>query len=796
MKRILLSLCVLCACAVSAFAVTVPGTRPTNFQAYRANATTPLAPIYTASGLVSLSVDAIGTNADSGLVQVNKPVGGTVRAAYLISASTGFNSYQIPNGTVTINGTGVNWDQVILSSINSYNHLSDVTAIVKPIVDAAAAGSIDLTIGEDGVSAAIDGEILAVVFDDPSLAETRTAVIFFGAQNIAGDDFAITLADPAKPADPNYILDLSLGISYGYQEFGGAQVSLITVNDTLMTSSAGGEDDGDHANGALITVGGIGDSDANPADPTSGPVGPLYWRYDDELYSLKPFVKAGDQLINVHTINPSNDDNILFGALYVSGAAIVGEGLTLSPDNSIGPVGSTHTVTAHCVDTKGHNLGGKTVTFNVFVGPHAGANGTAVSDTSGLCSFSYTGTIAGTDSIHASMVDSKGVTQVSNTCTRTWIVPLVVGCPTNTGTVNVAYHSALTATGGTPPYMFAIAGNLPAGLSINDTTGAITGTPTAAGTTAFTALVYDATQGVDSTSCSISIAGAPSSLDCSTASVDPPMLWPPNHKFRKVCITGVKDASGKRARITVLGVTQDEPLVAKDDDFDDHHGDRDAAVQAGSSNVTQDPTSTDDGGMTVASTPATRQTSPNCAQPDNDRCPDAKVERDGSLWLRAERNGHGNGRVYVISFMAVGSKGDTCYGSVSVCVPRNFAPRCHNNCVDDGQKYNSFGPCPSRGHEDRKSSIATSVLPDHVSLSAVTAAGSVRTIVFSLPVAGDVRLSLFDVAGRHVATLVSGMQDAGVHRLDWSSTRVERGMYFARLQANGVTITKSVLVLQ
>ena len=56
----------------------------------------------------------------------------------------------------------------------------------------------------------------------------------------------------------------------------------------------------------------------------------------------------------------------------------------------------------------------------------------------------------------------------------------------------VAYSTGLSATGGTPPYTWSLAGGaLPAGLTLNSS-GTITGTPTAAGSFSFTAQVADA----------------------------------------------------------------------------------------------------------------------------------------------------------------------------------------------------------------------------------------------------------------------------------------------------------------
>jgi hypothetical protein len=59
-------------------------------------------------------------------------------------------------------------------------------------------------------------------------------------------------------------------------------------------------------------------------------------------------------------------------------------------------------------------------------------------------------------------------------------------------TVGTAYNQTLAASSGTAPYSWSIsAGALPAGLSLNATTGVISGPPTAAGTANFTVMVTD-----------------------------------------------------------------------------------------------------------------------------------------------------------------------------------------------------------------------------------------------------------------------------------------------------------------
>jgi hypothetical protein len=60
------------------------------------------------------------------------------------------------------------------------------------------------------------------------------------------------------------------------------------------------------------------------------------------------------------------------------------------------------------------------------------------------------------------------------------------------GQVGVGYSQTLTATGGTTPYSWAISvGSLPAGLSLNTSTGVISGLPKAVGTSSFTVQVTD-----------------------------------------------------------------------------------------------------------------------------------------------------------------------------------------------------------------------------------------------------------------------------------------------------------------
>jgi len=411
-----------------------------------------LAPVVTESGLVSLSLDSSGSNGGpyefrggaAGTLRVQKPAGATVRRAFLAAASSGFSDRRLNDGDVTLDGTGIGWEISTPSSISSWNHWAEVTTLVKPKIDAAAPGIVSFDVGEVGTSG-IDGEILAVIFNDPTQTTSNTVILLFGAQNIAGDTFHVALGSPVDKTDPQLAIDLSLGISFGFQDGTfTVQHSIVNVNGSRLTSLAGGQDDGQAVNGALITVGGIGDTNANPPpfDLSSGP------REDDELYNLLPFIANGDTNITVFSQNPSNDDNILFAALNLrAAAAIVGEGIVLGPSPAPdSDVGTVFTVTASVQDANGQPVVGRTVTFTVSAGPDSGVTGTATTDASGHASFTYTGAAAGMDEIHASFVDSQNHLQTSNTVLKRWIqrnFPPTAVCQDVTRAVDATCHAVV-----------------------------------------------------------------------------------------------------------------------------------------------------------------------------------------------------------------------------------------------------------------------------------------------------------------------------------------------------------------
>ena len=125
--------------------------------------------------------------------------------------------------------------------------------------------------------------------------------------------------------------------------------------------------------------------------------------------------------------------------------------------------------------------------------------------------------------------------------------------------------------------------------------------------------------------------------DCSNAAPSESPLWPPNHKFVRINVTGVTDSDGDTISINIDSIFQDEPVNGKG---------------------------------------------------DGNTSPDGRGVGTDTAEVRAERAGRGNGRVYEIGYTADDSNGGTCTGSVFVGVPHDKK----DTPVNDGTVIDSTVP--------------------------------------------------------------------------------------------------------
>jgi hypothetical protein len=70
------------------------------------------------------------------------------------------------------------------------------------------------------------------------------------------------------------------------------------------------------------------------------------------------------------------------------------------------------------------------------------------------------------------------------------------------------------------------------------------------------------------------------------------------------------------------------------------------------------------------------------------------------------------------------------------------------------------------------------------------------TIHFAVPHSSEIRILIYDILGREVARLADGVYPAGHHQLMWNAEAMGTGLYFVRLEADGVHQERKVLLLR
>ncbi|MCX6639790.1 MAG: T9SS type A sorting domain-containing protein [bacterium] len=69
-------------------------------------------------------------------------------------------------------------------------------------------------------------------------------------------------------------------------------------------------------------------------------------------------------------------------------------------------------------------------------------------------------------------------------------------------------------------------------------------------------------------------------------------------------------------------------------------------------------------------------------------------------------------------------------------------------------------------------------------------------ISYTLPNAGNVKLSVFDATGREVATLVNGYRDAGSHSVTFDGSNLASGIYMYRLTSGGQVASGKMVMMK
>ncbi|BAQ75352.1 cell surface receptor IPT/TIG domain-containing protein [Pseudomonas sp. Os17] len=200
------------------------------------------------------------------------------------------------------------------------------------------------------------------------------------------------------------------------------------------------------------------------------------------------------------------------------GTATLTNGYTYNvPPPTVGPVSATVAANSSANPITLSLSGGAASSVAVAT---AASHGTA---TASGTSITYTPTAgySGSDSFTYTATNASGTSSPA-TVTITVSAPTLAITPTTLpdGIQGTAYNQTVTATGGTTPYTYAIsAGSLPAGLSLNTSSGVISGTPTVSGTFNLTVTATDANSATGSRAYTLQINGLPPVANAVSATV-------------------------------------------------------------------------------------------------------------------------------------------------------------------------------------------------------------------------------------------------------------------------------------
>ena len=69
-------------------------------------------------------------------------------------------------------------------------------------------------------------------------------------------------------------------------------------------------------------------------------------------------------------------------------------------------------------------------------------------------------------------------------------------------------------------------------------------------------------------------------------------------------------------------------------------------------------------------------------------------------------------------------------------------------------------------------------------------------ILYSIPRSGFVTLTVYDILGREIQTLVSEFQKANTYSVNFDASKLSSGLYFYKLQLGNFVETKKMLLLR
>ena len=367
--------------------------------------------------------------------------------------------------------------------------------------------------------------VVPAAANPPSVATGQPSVnVVITGVSAGGSEFFDPGPDTGGPGFPNHLASaVSGGVTVNSVTFNS--ITQYTMNISTVGAPAGAKDvtvtnpDGQGRTGTgILTVTGCAGITVNPATIPAGTAG-------------SPYTVTFTQTGGAGTITWSVTGALPTGITLNSSSGVLSG--TPTQTGSF-PITITATDSATCTGSRSYTLviACQTITVNPATIPQ-GTAGTAYTTTftqangigtitwsvtgalpTGITLNTSSGVLSGTPTQTGSFPITITATD-SNGCAGSRGYTLVIVCQTITvnpgtlpnGTVGVFYSQTLTQTGGIGTITWSVtAGSLPPGLTLNSTTGLLSGTPTTMGTFNFTATATDGNSCAGSQSYTVQIA--------------------------------------------------------------------------------------------------------------------------------------------------------------------------------------------------------------------------------------------------------------------------------------------------
>ncbi|MBC8277219.1 MAG: T9SS type A sorting domain-containing protein [FCB group bacterium] len=174
----------------------------------------------------------------------------------------------------------------------------------------------------------------------------------------------------------------------------------------------------------------------------------------------------------------------------------------------------------------------------------------------------------------------------------------------------------------------------------------------------------------------------------------------------------------------------------------------------------------------------------------------------------------GNPSSYLGQLALINSNGDSCDWYFNIFEdplfvdPENgsYNLQADSPCIDAGDPESPYDPdstIADIGAFYFDQSLNVRRIPDYISATQFSLSPAypnpfnpATKFNFTLPVAGEVSLSVYDISGRTVGRLINGRMNAGLHEIAFDGSGLSSGIYFTRLQTGDFQQTQKIVLVK